>query len=297
MGRGMSATSAIVVEGGAMRGVFSAGVLDVFHEQGFHPFDLAIGVSAGACNLASHLAGQHGRNRRSYFDLMTQREFLDLRRFFGRGSAVDLDWLWDTLAEREPLDVPRVIAHPTHFLIVATSASTGEPVYLQPTLDTMFDLLKGSCALPLLYRREIHVEGQRIVDGGVTDPIPVRQAYNLGARRIVVVRSRPAEVVKSTSLGTRASALMLRPSQRQYRKASDPPSNAAIVPRFLRSRDFVLMQPRLTIFPCKKHCLMVLHRQVESKGAVALKPSQRMANRRLLVALLEAVRPHPQIKV
>ena len=64
--------TAIVVEGGAMRGVFSAGVLDLFHEERFHPFDLALGVSAGACNLASHLAGQHGRNRRAKLQLRLQ---------------------------------------------------------------------------------------------------------------------------------------------------------------------------------------------------------------------------------
>src|SRR5512142_2104419 len=100
----MSHRAAIVVEGGAMRGVFSAGVLDVFLEKDFDPFDLAIGVSAGACNLASHLARQHGRNKRCYFDLMTQREFFDRRRLFSRRSVLDLDWLWDMLADREPLD-------------------------------------------------------------------------------------------------------------------------------------------------------------------------------------------------
>lgn len=74
-----------------MRGVFSAGVLDVFLEERFHPFDLAIGVSAGACNLASHLAGQHGRNVRCYLDLMTTRAFIDRRRLLGRRSMLDLD--------------------------------------------------------------------------------------------------------------------------------------------------------------------------------------------------------------
>src|SRR5262249_52396669 len=76
---------AIVLEGGAMRGVFSAGVLDAFAQRKLEPFDLAIGVSAGACNLASHLAEQRGRNRRCYFDIMTRPEFIDAWRFFRSG--------------------------------------------------------------------------------------------------------------------------------------------------------------------------------------------------------------------
>jgi predicted patatin/cPLA2 family phospholipase len=63
--------SALVVEGGAMRGIFACGVLDVFMEQAFNPFDLAIGCSAGGCILASHLAGQRGRNLHCYMQHIT----------------------------------------------------------------------------------------------------------------------------------------------------------------------------------------------------------------------------------
>jgi predicted patatin/cPLA2 family phospholipase len=206
----VSGRTAIVVEGGAMRGVFSAGVLDVFLENHFDPFDLAIGVSAGACNLASHLAGQHGRNRRSYFDLMTRREFIDRRRFLRGGSIIDLDWLWDALAEREPLDVEAIARHATEFIVVATSRRTGEAVYLQPGPDQMCDALKASSALPILCRREMVLAGERLVDGGVSDPIPAEAAYRRGARRIVVVRSRPAAAVKTDGLSARTMAWLLR---------------------------------------------------------------------------------------
>jgi predicted patatin/cPLA2 family phospholipase len=195
----MSERAAIVVEGGAMRGIFSVGVLDVFLERGFDPFDLAIGVSAGACNLASHVARQAGRNWRAYFDLMTRRDFIDLRRALTGGSVVDLDWLWTALAEREPLDVAAILRSASELVVVATSASTGEPVYFRPGLEDMFDLLRGSCALPGLYRGSVSVDGATIVDGGVSDPIPVAEAYRRGARRILVVRSRPHGVVKKAS--------------------------------------------------------------------------------------------------
>jgi predicted patatin/cPLA2 family phospholipase len=193
-----------------MRGIFSAGVLDVFLENGFDPFDLVIGVSAGACNLASHVAGQHGRNRRCYFDLMTQRSFIDMRRFVLGRSAVDLDWLWAALAERDPLDVAAIGASGKEFIVVATSGDTGRAVYLRPSPAEMFDVLKGSCALPVLYRRTVTFEGERLVDGGVSDPIPAEEAYRRGARRIMVVRSRPADYIKTDGWGTSVSSLLLR---------------------------------------------------------------------------------------
>lgn len=226
-----------------MRGVFSAGVLDAFLEAGFHPFDLAIGVSAGACNLASHLAGQHGRNKRSYIDLMSRREFIDLRRAARGGSIVDLDWLWDTLAQREPLDVAAIARQKTEFVVVATSAETGDPVHLVPGEADMFDALKGSCALPVLYRKTVYVGGAAIVDGGVSDPVPAETAYRRGARRIVVVRSRPASFFKVDSWSDRLTALMLyrapavmravRLTAQRYRRAvefmQNPPSDCRVI--------------------------------------------------------------------
>ncbi len=193
-----------------MRGIFCAGVLDVFLENRFHPFDLAIGVSAGACNLASHLAGQDGRNRRCYFDLMTRRAVFDRRRLLAGGSVMDLNWLWDEMARREPLDVGALARAPTEFVVVATRRDTGAPVYLRPGADEMFDALMASCALPVLYRRDVAVGGVPLVDGGVADPIPVEEAYRRGARRILVVRTRPAAAVKDEGMSVRAIAWLLR---------------------------------------------------------------------------------------
>lgn len=193
-----------------MRGVFSAGVLDVFLENAFDPFDLAIGVSAGACNLASHLAGQHGRNRRSYCELMVRREFIDPMRALRGRSVVDLDWLWTTLAEREPLNVSAIAQRSTEFLVVATSVATGRPVYLKPAPDDMFDVLKVSCALPLLYRERVLIGRESYIDGGVSDPIPVQEAYRRGARTILVVRSRPQTFIKTHGWSARLTAFLLR---------------------------------------------------------------------------------------
>ena len=126
---------------------------------------------------------------------------------------MDLDWLWDELARREPLNVGGLVACGTEFVIAATSVTTGRPVYVRPEAHTVFDALKGSCALPLLYRRTISVDGEPIVDGGVADPLPVEEAYRLGARRIVVVRSRPPRFVKKAGLESRFLPLFFRGRQ------------------------------------------------------------------------------------
>ncbi|HEX7476604.1 MAG TPA: patatin family protein [Polyangiales bacterium] len=234
--------AALVVEGGAMRGVFSAGVLDVFLEQDFDPFDLTIGTSAGACNLASHVAKQYGRNQRCYLRLMTQRAFIDPGRLWSRKHVMDLDWLWDELARVEPLDVAAIVASGKEFVAVTTSATTGQPRYLTPDHASMFTALKGSCALPILYRGPVSVDGEAVVDGGVSDPIAVAEAYRRGARRIVVVRSRPADVVKATGAsdwifslvaGSRALGAAIRGTGAAYRQAVEfmqaPPADCQII--------------------------------------------------------------------
>lgn len=206
--------SALVLEGGGMRGIFSAGVLDAFYEEGFDPFDLYIGVSAGACNLSSHLAGQHLRNHFIMTELMTRPEFISPAKFLSGGHWMDLDWLWDTIAVQWPLDVPSILRHlkkrKREFLIVATDADTGGPLYLQPNGAAMLHTLKVSSAVPLLYRGFPEAGGRPATDGGVSDPIPVREAWRRGARTIVAVRTRPPEYVKKRGLETAVSYLAFR---------------------------------------------------------------------------------------
>jgi len=202
--------TALVVEGGAMRGVYSAGALDAFLEQDFDPFDLYIGVSAGACNLASHLAGQHGRNREIYLDYSCRPEFIGAGKFLRGGHAVDLDWLWEVTIREYRLDLDAIFARPEPFLITLTAVETGEPLYLEPEREDLEDMLKASSALPFLYRGFNTIRGQRVTDGGVADSLPVREAHRRGAKRIVVLRSKPAGFLRKHGLEARAFAFAFR---------------------------------------------------------------------------------------
>jgi predicted patatin/cPLA2 family phospholipase len=202
--------TALVVEGGAMRGIFAAGVLDVFLEAKFHPFDLALGTSVGASNVLSFLAGQHGRARRCFLDQMSRPEFIDWKRALRGGHFMDLDWVWDVISREDPLDCNAAAESGVEYGLVATCVASGEPVYLAPSADEMLDALKASCALPLLYRSEILHDGRKLVDGGISDPIPAREAYRRGARRIVVIRSRAASYVRRRGMEIALSQLLLR---------------------------------------------------------------------------------------
>jgi predicted patatin/cPLA2 family phospholipase len=203
-------SAAIVVEGGAMRGIFAAGVLDVFLERGFEPFDLAIGSSAGACNLSSYLARQHGRNRRCYLTQMRRAEFVDPRRFLRGGHWVDIDYLWDAFVREDPLDIPAAAASRARLVVATTCVETGEPAYFEPGVGNMWDLLRASSAVPVLFRRFVEIEGRRLSDGGLAAPIPVEEAYRRGARRILVIRSNPDEYPGPSRVESVLAAAMLR---------------------------------------------------------------------------------------
>lgn len=188
--------TALVVEGGALRGVFSTGLLDGFLERRFNPFDFFIGVSSGASNLAAYLAGMIGRNSRIYMDYSLRPEFISLSRFIRGGHLIDLDWLWETTIREIRLDLAAVYAHRKPFLVVMTDVQTGEALYHPTSADDLEHLLKASSAVPLLYRGYPQVGGRPMTDGGVADALPVGEAIRRGARRIMVVRSRKKAYVK-----------------------------------------------------------------------------------------------------
>jgi len=214
---------ALVVEGGAMRGIFAAGVLDVFLEQSFRPFDLALGVSVGASNVLSFLAGQHGRTRRCFLNQMSRPEFIDPRRLFRGGHWMDLDWLWEAIEREDPLDRPAAASSGVEYGLVATCARTGRPRYLSPNAEQMLDAIKASCAFPVLYRHPVEFAGEHFVDGGLSDPLPVREAYRRGAGVIVVIRSRAAHFVKKTQLANHIGAWAMRKNPAVAHACRDTP--------------------------------------------------------------------------
>jgi predicted patatin/cPLA2 family phospholipase len=195
--------SALVVEGGGMRCIFAAGVLHSFGKAGFDPFDLYIGVSAGACHLASYLAGQHDRNFDITLQYSVSSDFINPWRFLWGGHLMDLDWMWEQTILNYRLDqnylFNKLRSQKKEYIIVATSMETGQALYLQPDENTLEDHLKISSSMPIFYRNILELGGEKATDGGIADSIPVRNACLRGAKDITVIRSRSAGYVKKHS--------------------------------------------------------------------------------------------------
>ena len=201
----------VVDVGGGERGVYGAGVFDFCMERGID-FDCCVGVSAGAANLSSYLAGQVGRNFAFYTSYSFRPEYM------GAGLAVrtreytDLDYIYGTLSNSDgeyPLDYPAMVASGKRFFVVATDAETALPVYF--TMDDIaqddYAPIKASSALPIV-NKPYPVHGQPCFDGGLSDPIPVRRALEEGAERVVVVLTRPRDFYRSSTRDARFARLI-----------------------------------------------------------------------------------------
>ncbi len=215
--------SALIVEGGAMRGIFAAGVLDQYLAANYRPFDFCLGVSAGSTNIAAWLANQSGRSYRVITDYSCRPEFIDLLRFVKGGHWLDLDWLWDITLREIALDTETLFSQHIPFYIVTTVIETGEAAYIEATAENLNQLLKASCSVPIAYRDYPEINGIAMTDGGVADSIPVKKAYEMGARDITVILSRPRGYRKTPS----RSPWLVRHTLAQTPKLADAILNRA----------------------------------------------------------------------
>lgn len=183
----------IVLEGGASRGVFTTGVVDVFLEKGL-AFDYCVGVSAGAGNAMNYKSGQ---KRRVY----TLAADASIHSYFGLGQArrsrklLDLEYLYDTLSceGSSPFDFDAYFRDPMDCEYVLTCCQTGQAAYFRENRDRqrLLTAVKASCAMPGLCR-PYTIDGQHYLDGGIGDPLPVGRAMEQGCERIVLVMTKPA---------------------------------------------------------------------------------------------------------
>ena len=199
--RADSGKSALVVQGGAMRSVFSAGVLDGFLERRFNPFDFYIGVSAGASNLAAFLSGTPGISLKIFSDFARRPEFINYGRFLRNGHLLDLDWLFEEILAQSLLNFESIYSHARPLYVCITDVVAGRAIYVKSNPENLVQTLKASTALPVLYRDFPAIDGRAMTDGGVSDAIPVARAIALGARKIMILCAHPREhIVKDTLL-------------------------------------------------------------------------------------------------
>ena len=185
----------LVLEGGGVRGIYTAGVLDAFMEHGL-TFDGLIGVSAGAIHGCSYLSGQRGRSLRYYQKYLRDPRFMSWRSFLTTGNMVGVEFCYHELPDKLDIyDHEAFLNNPTPFYAVVTNVDTGEPEYLRiRDMRSEIDSLRASASLPLVSQL-VQINGQKYLDGGCTDAIPVDAFQEMGYTRNVVVLTRPGDYV------------------------------------------------------------------------------------------------------
>ncbi len=183
-----------------MRSVFSAGLLDGFIDNGFKPFDVSIGVSAGAFNLLAFHANETQKGFDFFRRLSTDKDFFSFSRFIKGGHLLDLEYVDKLIFEDSSFNIQKAFDHSAPMYFTLTNVKTGKAEYLQADVDNYRQLLKASAALPLVYRDFPLINNTPMTDGGVANGIPVDKAIDLGATKIMVVRARHARYTKKDTL-------------------------------------------------------------------------------------------------
>ncbi len=182
----------MVVEGGGVRAIYVAGVLDVLHDLHL-PLAGVIGVSAGAIHSCSFVAGQQGRSIRYYKKYSPQKRFFNLKSWITTGNIVDNRFCYhDIHRTLDPFDNEAFMASPTKFYVTCSNVETGRAEYLHISdfFSDQIDLLRASASLPY-FSRIVDYDGMKLLDGGCTDPIPLKAFEAMGYNKNIVVMTQP----------------------------------------------------------------------------------------------------------
>lgn len=203
--------TALILEGGAMRGMFTCGVTDVFQENGIE-FDGAAGISAGAvfgCNFKSRQAGRAIRYNKRYG---RDPRYCSLRSLLKTGDLYGVDFCYREIPDvLDPFDRAAFRENPMAFYVGATDVATGEAVYRRLTDggDADIQWMRASASMPLV-SRPVALEGRLLLDGGIVDPVPFAYMEGLGYDRCVAVLTQPKGYRKQPAKGMALFRLGLR---------------------------------------------------------------------------------------
>jgi len=183
--------AALILEGGGLRGTFTGGALRRFVDDKLY-FAYVIGVSMGACNAANYLSLQPERNRIVNTRFLRDSRYISYRRLFLGGDLFGMNFIFDDIPNRlVPFDSKTLLENPAHYIMGVTDCMTGEPLYFKKNdLGLKFmHVLRASSSLPVA-AKPVEFEGKILMDGGMSDPIPIRRAAEDGYKKRVVILTR-----------------------------------------------------------------------------------------------------------
>lgn len=238
----------LVMEGGAMRGMYTAGVTDVMMENNIS-FDGAIGVSAGAvfgCNYKSNQPGRAIRYNKKY---CCDKRYVSFSSLIRTGDLYNVDFGYHQLPERlDPFDAETFSSSPMEFYVVCTDVMTGKAVYHKCQKGDRRDLeyMRASASMPML-SRFVEIDGMLLSDGGTSDSIPVRFFESIGYKHNVVILTQPYGFVKQKN----KYMPIIRRALRKYPKLINALENRhkvyndtlAYIEEKEKSGDFLVIRP------------------------------------------------------
>ena len=181
----------LVLEGGGMRGAFTAGVLRYLMDENIY-IPYTIGVSAGACNGSSYIARQLDRNYKVIIQYSRHPEYLSFKRFLRNRELFGMDFIFDRMPkELIPFDMQTFCQSKEGFVVVTTDCETGEAVYFDKGKhsEDMLTIIRASSSLPL-FAPEVSYQGRLLLDGGIADPIPIKKSVMDGNKKNIVVLTK-----------------------------------------------------------------------------------------------------------
>ena len=189
----------LVLEGGALRGLYTMGIVDVLIEEHIF-FDGMIGVSAGAAFGCNYKSQQSGRVLRYNQRFAHDWRFCSVRSWLCTGDLFGADFGYHQVPEElDPFDFKAFNAHPTAFWLVATDVETGKAVYKQITkrmhMDEVCEWIRASSSMPLV-SQYVEINGQKLLDGGLADSIPLKFFNEQGYERNIVILTQPRSYTK-----------------------------------------------------------------------------------------------------
>ena len=189
----------LVLEGGGMRGAYTGGALQYFMEQELY-LPYVVGVSAGACQGCSYVSKQLSRNKAVTVDFASHPEYISFKNYLRKRELFGMDLLFNDIPLKYvPFDFKTFRHNPQQFVIGVTNMATGRPGYF--TKDSLTDeelltVLRASSSLPFM-AKPVTYKGNTYMDGGISDPIPIKKSIADGNQKNIVILTRNAGYRKS----------------------------------------------------------------------------------------------------
>ena len=207
----------LVLEGGAMRGLYTAGVLDVFLDNNIN-IDGIIGVSAGALFGANYYSKQRGRALRYNKKYCKDKRYISIHSLITTGNIVNKDFaFYKVTNELDPFDDEEFIKTNKDFYVVITNVETGMPEYINIKNSTVknLEVLRATSAMPIVSKM-VEINNHKYLDGALADSIPVTKAIDMGYDKIIVILTRPLEYRKKPF--SKLESLFIKLKYRKYPK-------------------------------------------------------------------------------